>query len=110
MSIYSPDPHDPFIVSIREMIATQDFEIPEDATLSGLSWDPAINKGRIRTLEERQKISEGAKGRIQSDETKSKISASLKGKANKKGYKLTQEQKDRIAASRRGKKFPRNKT
>ena len=51
--------------------------------------------------EHKKSLSEASKGRIHSEETKQKQSESMKGKKNKKGYKLTQEQKDRIAAGRR---------
>jgi len=50
--------------------------------------------------EHKKALSEAGKGRVHSEETKQKQSQSIKGKKNKKGYKLTQEQKDRVAAGR----------
>ena len=57
--------------------------------------------------EHKKSLSEAGKGRVHSDETKQKMSESMQGKKNKTGYKLSQEQKDRISAGRKGKKFPR---
>ena len=78
------------------------------AVLGNQVWPSNVNLGRVLTKEHREAIGRGRKGKIHSEETKQKMSKSAKGKANKKGYKLTAEQRERIAAARRGKKFPRN--
>ena len=85
-------------------------DIPKDSKKWGGSWHPDVNKGRILTEEHKQKIGEGRKGQTHSEESKEKISKSMKGTKSNKGYKWTPEQKAKLAASRRGKKFPRNKT
>ncbi len=60
---------------------------------------PAHNKGKVRTIAERKKISSGAKGRVQSTETRIKISEKHKNK------KLSELTKQKLSTLNGGKSF-----
>ena len=77
MYIYTPDPHDPFIIGLQEMPMP---DVPEDSWYSG---------------------SLGTLGFKKTDETKKLISESMKGITNALGLKRSEENKERVAEARR---------
>ena len=98
MSIYSPDPTDPFIIGLQEFNVT----LPEDATLN-MSGELNPFYGLTHTDKVREILSKVDKSFTQTEEYKQKMSESLK-KINADNPR-SQEWCDNLSEALKGKQF-----
>jgi hypothetical protein len=96
MNIYAPKDTDEFVISLKEYLKNNPFNIKDHRP----DWIviPSAFSGQNHSEESKLKMSESAKGRIKPEETRLKLSEALKGRklSEKHRLKMSESAKGRI--------------